>query len=339
MELAASKTHGSGAQWKKLLRHCLSARVDISEFRDFAKLMISRDPIPARKLIDLVLDSREVTNVEWDPLLPLYVDSLIRLGQLRIPDVLSSLLVHSTVSGKREKAARPSSAGCYQPSTLMMEHGIIQNLMIALTTESAPDTLASAMGTFSAIADWILALLAYGPGGRGRGDDSSNTEDENGQHQHQQAETLMSSPEAITLSESLGILFAALAGAEQGMNALSTIKEQGRYNSACSFQCFTGCCAYLFVARVASDLKDRLSRALSGYIPLCAEISIPLRNRLVALQKDFGLHAPGDKTLEDSIMGNAAVSALNFESNVVDTPPVNSRAGLFIYVNALVSNV
>ena len=65
-------------------------------------------------------------------------------------------------------------------------------------------------------------------------------------------------------------------------------------------------------------------------------MSFPLRNRLSTVQKDFNLYMEGEKALEDSMMGGVNVSALEFESNVVDTPPINSRAGLFIYVNALV---
>lgn len=43
-----------------------------------------------------------------------------------------------------------------------------------------------------------------------------------------------------------------------------------------------------------------------------------------------------DKALQESMMGGVNVSALEFESSVVDSPSINSRAGLFIYVNALV---
>jgi hypothetical protein len=35
--------------------------------------------------------------------------------------------------------------------------------------------------------------------------------------------------------------------------------------------------------------------------------------------------------------GAGGVSTLEFESNVMDSPVVNSRAGLYIYVNSLVS--
>lgn len=39
------------------------------------------------------------------------------------------------------------------------------------------------------------------------------------------------------------------------------------------------------------------------------------------------------------MMGDANVAALQFESNVADVPVMSSRAGLYIYINALVCSV
>lgn len=80
----------------------------------------------------------------------------------------------------------------------------------------------------------------------------------------------------------------------------------------------------------------KLARALTAYSPICAEISIPLRNRLDQLQKEFNLFLKGEKSNQDHVIEDTAVSTLEFESRVVDIPPVSSRAGLYIYVNSLV---
>lgn len=87
---------------------------------------------------------------------------------------------------------------------------------------------------------------------------------------------------------------------------------------------------------VGSKQKKRISQGLSSYLEFGTGMSFQLRNRLATIQKDFNLYTEGEKALQDSVMGGVNVSALEFESNVVDTPPINSRAGLFIYVNALV---
>ena len=79
-----------------------------------------------------------------------------------------------------------------------------------------------------------------------------------------------------------------------------------------------------------------MGQALSAYLPLCMEVSLPLRNRLDSLQKGFNLYGePPNKSLQ-SMMDNVNVNALQFESSVMDGPVINSRAGLYIYINAMV---
>jgi len=160
----------SARQWKKFLDQCLSRRIDINEFRELAKLMISRYSLSERKIIDLVLESRSVTNVPWDPLIPLYVDALHRLGKAKIPDILISLLEHSTISeGRRtgpksedgsidkEKKERKEKS---EADTFMTDFRIIQNIAIAVTSGHPPKTTADALNTFVAISNWISGLVS-----------------------------------------------------------------------------------------------------------------------------------------------------------------------------------
>lgn len=65
-------------------------------------------------------------------------------------------------------------------------------------------------------------------------------------------------------------------------------------------------------------------------------MSFPLRNRLDSLQKEFNLYGdPASKSLEMSMMDGVNVNSLQFESSVMDGPVINSRAGLYIYINAM----
>ncbi|OJD18406.1 hypothetical protein AJ78_01586 [Emergomyces pasteurianus Ep9510] len=284
----------SSAQWKNLFHRCLSQRTDTSEFRDFAKLMLNRYSIPARRLLDLLLASRSVTNVPWDPLIPLYVDTLHRLESVRTEDILESLLAHSTVSQK-QVSAQNGSAAKEPVSTLMTDYCIIHNATIAATSGYAPKTVADAVNTFSALAKWIFALLSWNSSHKPVGDPVGS---------------LTKSPDALAVFESLGILFAALVSTEKSVSALSAPRSKG--------------------------WRNKLGQALSEYIPLCAGVSIPLRDRLEVLRKDFNLYDhDSEKSLEDTMMENVNISALEFESNVLDGSIINSRAGPYIYVNAL----
>ncbi|EEQ83598.2 RNA polymerase II mediator complex subunit Nut1 [Blastomyces dermatitidis ER-3] len=284
----------SSAQWKTLLRRCLSQRTDASEFRAFAKLMLNRYSIPARRLIDIILALRCVTNVPWDPLIPLYVDTLHRLGSIKLEDILESLLAQSTVSQK-QVAAQNGSTTKAPVSTLMTDYCIIHNATIAATSGHAPRTTSDAANTFSALAKWILALLSWNSSREPVGDPAAS---------------LTNSPDTLAVFESLGILFAALMSTEKAVNALSASGPKG--------------------------WRNKLGQSLSEYIPLCGGVSIPLRDRLETLRKDFNLYGhDGEKSLEDAMMENVNISALEFESNVLDGSIINSRAGPYIYVNAL----
>ena len=62
---------------------------------------------------------------------------------------------------------------------------------------------------------------------------------------------------------------------------------------------------------------------------------MPIRNRLDALQKEFNLYGEPASKL-DSMMDSVNVNALQFEASVMDGPIINSRAGLYVYINAMV---
>lgn len=83
-------------------------------------------------------------------------------------------------------------------------------------------------------------------------------------------------------------------------------------------------------------LKIKLGQALSAYIPLCVQVSLPLRNRLDSLQKEFNLYGEAGSKALDSMMDSMNVNALQFEASVMDGPVINSRAGLYVYINAMV---
>jgi len=88
----------------------------------------------------------------------------------------------------------------------------------------------------------------------------------------------------------------------------------------------------------AIGLKIKLGQALSAYLPLCIDVSLPLRQRLDALQKEFNLF--GDqpsKPLEHPALSEMNVNALQFEASIMDGPVIYARASLYVYINAMVS--
>lgn len=286
----------SSEQWGTFLQQCLTHRIDAAEFKNLSKLLSRRYPIAEGALLDVLLEIRLATGIKWDPLLPLYIDCLCKTGKVQTSTVLTSLLKYSSIHEKPQSPGSevlPSKKAlkCY---TLMTDIRVIQDAMLSVSTGSTPKSLAEAVSIFSAIVDWIQVVVAW----------HNNHIDPS-----QQTGGLMSSPDAVSVFESLGILLTALSGTGKGIEILSSESHEA--------------------------LKVKLGQALSAYLPLCMEVSLPLRSRLDSLQKGFNLYGePPSKSLQ-SMMENVNVNALQFEASVMDGPVINSRAGLYIYINAM----
>lgn len=87
----------------------------------------------------------------------------------------------------------------------------------------------------------------------------------------------------------------------------------------------------------AVGFKIKLGQALNAYLSSYNGISVNLRNRLDNLQKAFDLYGePPSKSLDMPMMEAVNINVLQFEESVMDRPVVNARAGLYIYINAMV---
>ncbi|KAK2748758.1 mediator complex subunit [Myotisia sp. PD_48] len=306
-----SRSRSSISEWKKFLHQCIAQRINSVEFKDLAQLMWRRHPIPGKKLVDIVIESRELTGIEWDPLIPKYVDHIQKIARVKVSEVLSSLLAHSSIlsdclpenqPGDFSEIDKQVGSLPTKPKikTLISDYGIIQNIVTAVTTNGYTSTSVSGViNACSVISKWIMALVEW------------NTQI---QVQKDQPDgDLLNYPDFVGIFVSIGFLFGAIMGTDAAMEAFTLRKSE-------TFQ----------------TQRTKLAKALTAYSQLCAGISAPLRNRIDQLQKEFDLFIKdeGKSDQEPSIEG-INVSTLEFESNVVDTPALSSRAGLYIYINAL----
>jgi mediator of RNA polymerase II transcription subunit 5 len=66
-------------------------------------------------------------------------------------------------------------------------------------------------------------------------------------------------------------------------------------------------------------------------------VSLPLRHRLDTLQKEFNLYGQqASKQLDHPTIEGMNVNSLQFEASVMDGPVINTRAGLYVYLNSMV---
>ncbi|KAL4740357.1 mediator of RNA polymerase II transcription subunit 5 [Aspergillus similis] len=285
-------------QWGAFVQRCLLHRIDAAEFRDLSRLLFQRSPIGDLLLTETLLQTRLSTGIKWDPLLPVYIDCLCRMGRVQIPTVLTSMLKHSSIHDKPSPGADVASvkkkaksrAKCY---TLMTDIRVIQDAMLSINSGTTVKTLLEVIHTFCAIADWIQAIIAW----------------HNSQLDADQPAGMMGSPDVMLLFEAVGILLSVLAGTAKGLEVLS--------------------------AGAHEATKIRIGQALSAYLPLCADMYPPLHNRLDGLQKQFNLYGQPPSKLEVTMMENVNVNALQFDASVMDGPTIHSRAGLYVYINAM----
>lgn len=297
-------------QWRTFLHRCLAHRIDVDEFKELSKLLLYRSPLEEDELLDLLLDVRASSSIVWDPLLPVYIDGLCKNRQVKRSSALKCLLKHSSIRGK--------DASKQKAPSLMMDIKVIQDVMLSVSTGSLPRTISEAAELYSATVEWIDAVVAWNNGGS---------------NDSQQTDGLMNSPDAVSLVESLGILLAALSGTSKGVQVLSSENHQGDYSDLNLLLAFTD-------SPFGAGLRTKLGQALTSYLPLCVDVSLPLRHRLDALQKEFNLfgeQASHSKPLDQSPMEGMNVNGLQFEASVMDGPVINTRAGLYVYLNAMVS--
>ena len=219
-------------QWRIFLHQCLVRRIDVLEFRDLSELLASRCPVGESTFATVLLQSR-TAHVIWDPLLPLYIDSLHRTGKEKTATELESLLKQSSVLDKPRNASSPSPQDealvehesqkdkmkkkdeeSSSDSTIMTDIKIIQDVILSVSAGHIPVTATDAVKSFMAICEWILAVVAW----------HKSTVDE----QHHREGVLISSPDAISLFESLGIALIVLSGNSKGMEALSSDNSGGK---------------------------------------------------------------------------------------------------------------
>ncbi|KIW05199.1 uncharacterized protein PV09_03743 [Verruconis gallopava] len=89
-------------QWTQLLDRCLQRRVRREQFHSLADQLYRRTPIMSAKLSDMLITRQELTPDMFDPLLSVYVETLLEHGRINSADLLAALYRHSKSAIKPE---------------------------------------------------------------------------------------------------------------------------------------------------------------------------------------------------------------------------------------------
>ena len=95
------------------------------------------------------------------------------------------------------------------------------------------------------------------------------------------------------------------------------------------------------IAHSRLDIRRPFAHSLSLFIPFLAQTSLQISNRLEAFQREYNIFDDSPSKGLGNILSGVDVNGIHMQGmdgeHVVDGPIVHSRAGLYIYLNALVS--
>lgn len=87
---------------------------------------------------------------------------------------------------------------------------------------------------------------------------------------------------------------------------------------------------------LSSGLKKSFGRALSPLVPQLLQTNMQIATALDFWQKQCSLVDVAAARPADQAFGTVSMGPFVFQENVLDTPSVTTRAGTYVYLNALV---
>ncbi|KAF2204756.1 Med5-domain-containing protein [Delitschia confertaspora ATCC 74209] len=284
-------------EWSVFLDRSLEQRVRPDLFEAASRKLYGRSPIPGRKLAELLLRPRIASSITVDPRIIIYLESLLALNKVDAADVLVSAFKYSRDRPPKlgEEAIPSKDDQSRWQNPLELEEVIFHRLHKALSTGERPVSNNEAFGTVSIVSEWMSAMVA------------SHTSDSMiqamaGIQQHPQQQS-------INVRDALGML---VAGLIENVKIIELLNRPQ-----------------------LKELRKRFAQSLSSFIPFLSQTSLQMANRLEMSQKEHDFH---DKSLTnlngENGETNLGVAALQLEA-VMDLPAINTRAGLYVFLNSI----
>ncbi|KAF2441884.1 Med5-domain-containing protein [Karstenula rhodostoma CBS 690.94] len=283
-------------QWALFLDRCLEHRIDIDQFAAAATLLHTRSPLPGDKLAALLVKPRAAGVNSVDPRVIVYAERLLALRKVDASDILAAAFKFS-----KDRPIQPSdNTNPKDPSRWQnpseLDEILFHRLHKAFSGER-PERPVSNVEATRTVKAVIMWMSAMV---------ASHTNDS----MLQAMAGIQQQPQqqSINVREGLGMLVVGLIENGKILQLLSRDKFKGG--------------------------RKAFARALTTFIPFLSQTSIQIANRLEIYQKE---HDFNDKSSAGGAANENAgleVAALQLEA-VIDLPQINTRAGLYIFLNAL----
>lgn len=306
----------SAAQtWSTFFAHSLASRLDPESFQSYVQLLSTKSPLPSTHVCDLFLRPSDTNDGSLDPRIPRYIQIMLGLGLVNIPGILRALRKYSTFGTiiEVQDAEKPSKDAPDEEDRRRKQEGPRKRWMNSYAAEetmfyqvakhissgSAPKDIQESIDLILVSIKWMNLVAQAG--------NKANEMLNIGQSRAQEMSATITA---------LGTLMVAVFDNERVIQALN--------KKSCP-----------------KETASNLSKALADFVPLLMQSHPPSAGRLELFRSQTVL------TLEPHVKKDTASNAiddiledglnLGMDSIVVpDVPVMNSRAGLYIYLSALV---
>ncbi|KAK2742232.1 mediator of rna polymerase ii transcription subunit 5 [Colletotrichum kahawae] len=291
-------------QWNEFIAKSLATRLDPDKFESYVPFLQAKHPLPPSVVAHLFLRPQPHNHESLDPRVPRFLQVLSDLNYIDTPSILEALYKYSTSRAHSRETAQASNGGNPASQTLRWasSYSAEEVMFYRLTKSVAQGTAIPNTETGLAIAKIMARWIALFTDAA-----TAFTVDVMGQLQNSQAREEMESARAAFVALLLGV-------------------------------CENHTVMKAFGSPEAKNTRKALSESLANFVPTIMQNAGPIATRLDMFRTStLAAFEPVDEQKNSS---NAEIEDL-FDSSVAlenfvisELPIVNSRAGLYIYLNA-----
>ncbi|RYO94457.1 hypothetical protein DL766_001611 [Monosporascus sp. MC13-8B] len=292
-------------QWNRFLEQCISSRLDPETFESYVPLLNSKYPLPPAAIADVFLHPQPSNHESLDPRIPRYIHVLTQRRLIDTPSILKALYKYSTSHTQAQKAGHPPLEDA-QARTISLRWGssysseevVFYRLTKTVGLGTGIKSASDALEVCKIIANWMFLFTSAS---------AAFAHDVMGQLQNAQSKDEMEGSRAAFV-----MLLLSVCENRTVLNAL------GR--------------------PFAKEARKALSESLAVFVPLMLQNAPQIAGRLELFRTEtLASFDPIDKKNDpvNAEMDDILDSTVGLDNFVVPELPItNTRAGLYIYLNA-----
>lgn len=312
--------------WTRFISRSLEHRIPADLFAAAATQLHTQSPIPGQKIAVALLRPQNALST-IDPRVIIYFERLLALKLFDAPDVLCAAFLFSKDYRPSSKTAdnatsTDGNSNAKRPRRKIpseLEEIIFHRLHKAFAAEERPVSVNEGIRTLRVVTRWMAEMV------------TAHTSES----MIQAMAGMQQQPEqkSINVREGLGMLVVGVIENSKMISILNHPRGKGRSKLQASMH---------HDSDFGLDIRKEFIQSLNSFIPFLSnqsagsQTSLQLANRLEMSQKqhDFYEKLPAvDGDANES--PNLDVAALQLEA-VMDLPSLNTRPGLYVFMNALV---